>query len=401
MSQNQFTDSFLKKLYLKFLDDSKNLLDNTNDYTVVCQSMCKAVREGFSKEGHLLFGMSEEDQLNVYNVLYSALYTTQFRLPEAQRTLDIHKVLCPVWVIEVESANDYCYRSASNCYHLDTLDLATNFLILDALSHHHHHVHSCLPDMGFEMLIAIGLVLLALSLIILMTYMLYLFIQMISDSIERLLFNEGMLRACMILLATAVGGFLGASVGITFATAIIIMAALSLGVSNPFSWVMLGIVTLGFLGAFTGCSISTLIANRPEEGAMNANDPRRYEITESEKKNLLLNDFNPIAVKCAIAAISDQLGEEKIPSYWFRSQEQQEYLSLVRKLRKGEVDQHFQFTATNGEVLHLDLKKAPPVATAQPVVANSDFMKSYKTHGYFGNSIPSNDAAPPSKEFHI
>ena len=174
---------------------------------------------------------------------------------------------------------------------------------------------------------------------------LYYIISQTLNSLERFWYNEGWLQASLALATMAAcGSASGLLAGFLLSTPFTALA-LVIGLSNPISIIIIGTVCLSLIGAAGGWFITKQVQDyvikKSNPDALEPQDPHRFELTAEEEANLIEKGMDPLKVKCAMAAIREEMGKKQVPSLLQRltfSSEKQGHLNKIRKLRRGEVD---------------------------------------------------------------
>lgn len=216
-------------------------------------------------------------------------------------------------------------------------------------SHHHGHSSSSNDDsiklMALLVIIALALIAIILALIAL-CYMLH----EVANGIERFYYDEGWLKAALILATSVAFGAGSTLLTLTFGAAPLIFLAVAAGL-NPVGIVIVGTILLTVIGAGIGCFAMSLLYDGVNQSlnqdAMDPSDPERFRLTTSEEALLEQRNIDPIAVRCAMIALRAEMarsiGSEKpIPSFFSRffkkeNEEINELLTLLRHLRKGDL----------------------------------------------------------------
>lgn len=198
--------------------------------------------------------------------------------------------------------------------------------------------------------ILLGLLVLAVTAIVAtlaivaFAYMLY----DLSDSLERLWYNEGWLKAALSISLSLAVGSISTGMMVGFAVEPLVAIALAAGL-NPAFLVIFAIVSVGMLGAGLACLGTSLtydyLAPNYNQDAIDPTDPQRFALTAEEEIALIHKKLDPIKVKCAIvslrASIAQVASSETVPSFFSRkfgdSGNVQELLQKVRQLRRGEL----------------------------------------------------------------
>lgn len=217
-----------------------------------------------------------------------------------------------------------------------------------------------------------ALLLFMLTLAIAASFSVYYALSEIADSVERFCFHEGWLQASVTLMGISAAAAVSTILASLYASGPIMSLAISSGMSNPAGWAVFGVIALGLIGASVGGYLTNVIQNQVLKynyaEAFDPSDPHRFALTSQEEKNLLLQNIDPIKVKCAIAALRLEMKEEQIPSFFNRffssRSNTQEHLDKVRQLRKGELGQvkvgKMKFNLLQSSLIHDSNLNAPP-----------------------------------------
>ncbi|VEG92333.1 hypothetical protein [Legionella spiritensis] len=343
----KLTDNLLTQVYLGLVRDYKELSQQSPrlDFEQIYHQLYNRLYWSMQSSMNPLSGLSPEEKDKVWGVFYCFINACPqyVSLPRERQGVFFNN---PVRVVVIEERYHYC---SSN-------DSVFTWLMLGSLmshSHHYgyHHYHSSSHHHGHGVentdgngLLLLLLVALALLAAILAFVSLYYLISQSLNAVERFVYNEGWLQASFsmagMLGGAAAGGLLGAFV----ASAPLAALAIGAGISNPVGITIVGIICLTLIGAAAGCFLTNQIVNyalkKKNQQALDPADPRRFELTGSEETDLLDKGLNPIAVRCAIVALREQMGEKGVPSllnrvFTSRGQETQEILSQIRELRRG------------------------------------------------------------------
>jgi hypothetical protein len=202
-------------------------------------------------------------------------------------------------------------------------------------------------------------VLLTVSLIY-FTATLVAFYYMISefiDSVERFVYNEGWFQAGLSIAGLLAGAAVGTLFGLYLAAMPIIMFGIMAGLANPIGLAIAATVCLAIIGAALFCGLANWV--QPDnKKALDPKDPHRFALTDSEVRDLEDKGLDPLKVRCAIAALRQEMGQEEVPSLLNRlftksGGEKQALLKQVRQLRRGELNPDENFVVGN---LAFDLK---------------------------------------------
>lgn len=262
----------------------------------------------------------------------------------------------------------------SNAYGYDpTADLSFNLLLLQAMSHHHHHCHHSLMGCGLlsgisggcgdskdgpKVLAILALITLAAAAVFSALLATVYLINHFLATAERLWFNEGVLRAILLMGATLGAGLLTAALTPVILVYPITMLTVMAGFASPVGWIVLATVCLGLVGAAIGCFATNRILNHYEtKNHPHAIDPvnaHRFKLTDAEAAKLERKGIDPVATKIAIVLLNSQLQtqlnsgaskheDKRIPGFFTRhftsdGLDVNAILAKVRDLRQGKLD---------------------------------------------------------------
>lgn len=246
-------------------------------------------------------------------------------------------------------------------------------------SHHHGHRHRERNDENTGSLLAL-LAVLAVGCIgfILSGLAIYYLVQHMANDIERLYYNEGVMRALLHMsttMASAVAGMLFAGL---FLSAPLIALGISAGMASPIILAVLGIVVGGFVAGAAGC----FFGNKIQEWQIKTKnaekidplEPQRFSITESDEKVLNAKNLDPLSARAALVALRAKIadieakgsgaeqkeGTKPLPFFFERhygaqyKKDIQEVLQLVRQIKSGNL------TSVNVDGMHFDFRTSAP-----------------------------------------
>ncbi|KTC65446.1 Uncharacterised protein (plasmid) [Legionella adelaidensis] len=194
----------------------------------------------------------------------------------------------------------------------------------------------------FASLAILGLVLFAVAATGIAVYYL---LKEISHNMERFTYNEGWFQAATSMCSMAAFAFASSWFCSAFLTSPLSTLAISLGMANPLSAAMFGVVCCSILGTAAATFIFTLIQQKmlknSNPDALDANDPYRYIISPSQEEALEEKRINPVAVKLAIIALRAEMSEEQpMHRLWsWRTQVTKKNMDTIRKLKSGDLDE--------------------------------------------------------------
>lgn len=388
MSSTKFTDSQLKLLYGNLLQHYQQCSETFGqDAYAIYNEMFKDIQHAIEAPEGVFFALNREEKDKIYhyfNTLFYALPIYSEMPRPAQLTFSPQR---PQY-----NPNAPRVIIVQNRYSNDTF--LVNWLLLNSLTHHCHydhqrggsypfpsennrHGHPSTQDknsrrnngsrgdagQGLALLVVIGLALAAIiAAFIALAYMLNEFL----DSCERFYFNEGWLKAAL-MMASAVGFGAGSSVlSLTFGSIPLIALALLAGL-NPVGVVIVGVTCLSIIGAGMGAFAMGMfydfVDSKVHSDSMDPEQAARFRLTASEERALAARNIDPAKVKLAMIAVRAEMAEvlknEKespylwnklkitkvdkgIPSFLWRKlgrgEKVSKLLDQVRQLRSGELN---------------------------------------------------------------
>ncbi|QRN04479.1 hypothetical protein GH742_11655 [Legionella sp. MW5194] len=356
MAKN-FSDNMLSQLYLGLAADYKTLCEKSPKLAPdqIYWTLYFKVYGELANEGSAFFGLNYEEQGKawaVFNAFIAStpLYRNNFaQLQEFQRQENIkNKLKKKHDFILVVNPDPYCRHDAF----FDWAMLNLYFSSLHAHHHHggwwgsHHHGHGSSDSINGEGLAFLILLVVVLIAAVLACIALYYMLSQTLNSLERFVWNEGWLQAFITLSSMAAFTTAGALLGTMVVASPLSALILAAGISNPVGLVVFTTVclslALGALGCFATNKLQTYLLKNND--AIDPMDACRFQLTDSEMNDLLVAGLDPIAIKCAITALREKMGEDSVPSLlnrWFttRGGEKQAILAQVRQLRRGELEE--------------------------------------------------------------
>lgn len=334
VNQIELSDKQIAQLYLNLCQDYRSLEKAGTSFTDISSILDQKVTLMLSKRPN-----------NEHNNAYQVLSTVLAFMPAYQRApkpVSIRQVYMIEEIRNVYHYNDCCY------YHHDNMML--DWLILANLTSHHHHYHShhhgCFSsgynsdDTGMLILI-LAAIALAVSALIATYYI----IKELIEIADRIYFNEGLLRAVSSIATMLALGGSGACLGY-FIIGPALAGLVAATVSNPIGIIVLASVALALIGAgigavlFNKARVQDRVSQRMNPDAMDPIEAHRFSLTEAQQRNLENNGFDILKVKCAMAAIRQQMGD-KIHSKsmrLFKHKSQQQWLDTLRALKRGDIE---------------------------------------------------------------
>lgn len=363
----KFTDSNLKLYYVNLLnhyqDCTSRLHSDTNAIYKIYNEMYLATQYAVEAHDGSFYRLDSEEKNKVYQSfdaifralpLYRGLPSTQrntFNPPKPD--FNVHNRYVP---------NNY---QRYDCYDSTLF----NWLLLSSItnrsssyssypsgsvhthpgSHTKNNGDSSTNDNTVQIIVVLALLALAAFAAVLTFIALYYMFSEFLDSVERFWYNEGWLKAALMLASSVAFG--AASTVLTVAFAAFPLAALAIAAGlNPLVVVVIATVCLTVIGAGIGCFVMSLlydsIDNKLNEDSMDPSDPCRFRLTTSDEQVLRSKNLDPIKIKCAMVAMRAEISrildsEDTIPSFLSRQfgdgQKVQALLQQVRELRNGTI----------------------------------------------------------------
>lgn len=364
-SSTKFTDHNLKLFYGSLLIHYQQCMQkHSQNVVAIYNEMYLAVQYAVESPLGSLYNLEAGEKCKVYSAFNAIFYALPVyrNMPPQQKTA--FNPSTPAF----NEHTPYCINNYNNydCYHWTSFDwLLLSTITHDSHSHAHHFSHGgrCWPshqhghgssstnDEDCMKLIAI-LILAALAAfaVVLTCIALYYMLDEFANSLERIWYNEGWLKAALMLASSVAFGSGAAMLSLTFAAAPLIALAVAASI-NPVGVVIAATILLGFIGAGVGCFamgfLYDSIDEKVNQDAIDPADSERFRLTAAEEHSLKNKGIDPIKVKCAIVALRGEmaslLGNAKpIPSFFTRHSsdgaEIQKLLQKVRDLRRGKID---------------------------------------------------------------
>ncbi|MFY7697363.1 MAG: hypothetical protein ACOVQX_00840 [Legionella sp.] len=197
-------------------------------------------------------------------------------------------------------------------------------------------------------------------------YAAYYLFNEISNAVERIWYAEGLVQAALTLLALATIAYTSAYPIAFIVVLTLLVASLSLGfTANPVPLIILSATSLFFIftamGTYITNSIQNMIIPLAHSSALDPADPFRFTITNQEETKLRQLNIDPLKAKLAIIALRAEIGGQ-LPSFFNRTEYQQECLRAVRAIRNGELS---QVVIKKELVLDLTLEEQIPIQYQQ------------------------------------
>ncbi|MGC1181601.1 hypothetical protein [Legionella sp.] len=410
----KFTDHNLKLLYGNLLTHYKECIkDYNNDILATYNKMYLAVQYAvnYGSLSHLVY----EEKQKVY-ASFNAIF---YALPLYRKLSEIDKHTFSPIHPEPRPKTDYVINNYTNYNCNDSIFY--NWMLLRAISSNFHHYPSTHPGCDYTgskddphrhrdkknrneslaelmgLLILIALAAWAATLTLIALY--YMFSEFLN-SVERFYYNEGWLKAALMLASSTVFSAAAAVMSFSLGSAVLISLAIMAGL-NPAAIVVTGTVLFAIMGGGLGCfAMSTFynfINKQVNKDAMDPTDPLRFGLTAKEERHLIDTGLDPIKVKCALVALRAEIAsllesEKPIPSFLSRmfgeGAKVQECLQLSRQLRNGLIGR-----VEVGDLVFDCKTMVVPQPVLQPSSYNTHFRQQTKTNPF----MPS---APPMEDLH-
>ncbi len=362
---HKFTDNNLKVFYNNLLTHYQECMKRSPQPTIheVYNEMYQATQYTVDSFHGSLYHLEANEKVRVYQAFNSIFYA----LP-LYRDLQIHAQnnfipnRPPINVNIVYNPPLY-YRTNYN----DTL---LTWMLLSSMTHNCHHyppvgssggnVHThpsnnssdnkSNKDTG-QLIVALILIALIAAAAALAFIALFYMIHQFVNSVERIWYNEGWLKASLMLATSVAFGAASTIFSFTVASAPIIALAIAAGF-NPVTILIISAVCLTVMGAGLACFVTSLIYDsideRVNKDSIDPADSARFRLTVSEEHDLINKGIDPVKVKCAIVALRAEMSKEldnenTIPSFFSRhfgsGSKVQPLLEKVRSLRHGDISE--------------------------------------------------------------
>ncbi len=373
-TSNKFTDKILSDLYAdltRYYKENSNANPSADPNLVIRQIYCQLhgnlqFKIGLGGEFASFSDKEKDDVFNVLNTFITA--TPQWRGviqsdPRAIPTYEPHHYNQNVVV------HHYHHHNRSNWFN-DYLFY--HWLFSDNFSSRNHHRKKGSDDTAKNILIIlIGIIVLACT-----YYAIRYLFDAALDAMARFYNNEGLLQASMSFMSMALGAIMGAvTCSLLFAATLNPLGLLGVSILAA------SIISAG-IAAYATNSLHNLYIEKTHPDAMDPSDPFRFSSDDeyiellNVKKGLVWDQsLDPIKVKCAIAALRQDIGDMPSPTARFfasagsASDKAKKNIEMIRQLRKGEI---FEVEVGN---MTFDLRKTP-------VAVVNDHSQSQPAMGY-------------------
>ncbi|CAM4398117.1 MAG: hypothetical protein LEGION0403_FIIPPAGN_00842 [Legionella sp.] len=358
----KFTDHNLMLFYGNVLQHYKDYLsrnDVPKDVTSIYNEMFLAVQYSLESPHGNLYHFAPVEKAKVYKYFNAIFYALPVYKDLSEQEQKNFKPELPKFDVKIQFVyNDY---NRYNCHDSFLFD----WMLLSSITHdchgHHsfphggfphgglpgHHGHGgCCVDTDSETLAALALLLMAAVAAVLASIAVYYMLNQFLEGAERFYYNEGWLRAALVMANSIAFGAGSSILTLAFAAAPLTSLAIMAGFS-PAAVVVTGAVLLSIMGAGIGAFVMNLLYSplQKDQNAMDPRDPLRFRLTVNEEYNLASNGIDPSMVKLAIVALRAEIAKHlnnkdaEIPSFFSRKDKSMakvnECLQQVRDLRSG------------------------------------------------------------------
>lgn len=364
-SSSKFTDNNLKVFYSNLLNHYQDCMTRSLNANESYLEMFTATQYSLESGFGSLFHLEHDEKIKVYQAFNSIFYALplyrELPKPEQQKfrpEKPAYKVI-----------NNYNYP---RCYNTNYNDPLLTWMLLSNLTHHCDyrrgrsipypssggsvHSHPSKNSSGnksnndaAQLIAALVLIALVAAVAALAFIALFYMIHQSVNSVERLYYNEGWLKAALMLATSVAFG----SASTLFALFVVSAPLMALAVAagfNPIGILIIGTVSLAVVGAGIATFVTSLIYDSTEKkvskDSIDPSDVNRFRLTASEETALIKKGIDPIKVKCAIVALRAEMSKElesdkAIPSFFSRhfwdGSKVQPLLDQVRQLRSGAI----------------------------------------------------------------
>jgi hypothetical protein len=413
MQGTKFTDNNLKLYYGNLLKHYQSCHDRLYpDIGAIYDEMYLATQFTLESPTGSLYGLDREEKNKVYhsfNTVFRALPIYTGLSPEQRRSFNpLPRPYNPTVVYVYNDYNRYRFNDS----------LLFNWMLLSSMTHqcHHHHRGPSYPypgnvhghpstnggnrrndskDTSGEVIALLIIIALAAAAAVATVVALYYMLDEFLNSSERLLYNEGWLKAALMLATATAFGAASTVMSLTLASVPLVALALAAGL-NPVGVVIVGAICLTIIGAGIGTFAMSMlydfIDRKVNSDAMDPNDSARFQLTEADEQALTVKKIDPIKVKCAMVALRAEMSNllesnDKIPSFFSRhygkGEKIQELLKQVRELRSGVI------SAVKVGDLNFDCVMVHYAQQPTPPVNTQSAMQPIPIPSYLASSQPS------------
>ena len=358
----KFTDHKLMLFYGNVLQHYKDYLGQTGtlkDVTSIYNEMFLAVQYSLESPDGSFFRLEAAEKAKVYKSFNAIFYALPLYKDLSDLEKQNFKPELPTFNVKIELVHNHHYHRYD---HRDSL--LFDWMMLSAITHDchgHHYPHGGFPHGGYpghhghgggcfdtdsETLAALALLLMAAIAAVLASVAAYYMLNHFLEGAERFYYNEGWLKAALVMANSIAFGAGSTILTWAFAAAPLTSLAIMAGFS-PAAVVITGAVLLSTIGAGIGAFVMNLLYSplQKDQNAMDPKDPLRFRLTANEEHNLANNGIDPSMVKIAIVALRAEIAKHlnskdaDVPMFFSRKDKSMakvnECLQQVRELRSG------------------------------------------------------------------
>lgn len=355
----KFTDHKLMLFYGDVLQHYKDYLSQDiapKDVISIYNEMFVAVQNSLESPYGSLYYLEAAEKAKVYKSFNAIFYALPIYKDLSQLEKQNFKPELPKFDVKIK----FVYKDY-NRYNGHRDSLLFDWMMLSAITHDchgHHYPHGGYPQPGnhghggnrfdtdSETLAALALLLMAAVAAVLASIAVYYMLNHFLEGVERFYYNEGWLKAALVMANSIAFGAGSIILTLAFATAPLTSLAIMAGFS-PAAVIITGAVLLSTIGAGIGAFAMNLLYNplQKDSHAMDPKDPLRFRLTANEEHNLASNGIDPSMAKIAIVALRAEIAKHlngkdaEVPSFFARKDKSMakvnECLRKVRDLRSG------------------------------------------------------------------
>ncbi len=353
MNKKKFTDNQLAQLFLELKKDFQTNQQSRMAVEEITQTLWGKLTWSL-QNGRLKDLDSGEKQkaYQVFDTLIQSMPAYQ-QLPKEQKEI---KLKYP----SIQHIHHHHYRDPY-CNHSDPL---LSWAILSSFSRptyinnnyggyggSHHHGRKKKDNEGdklSQLILVLMLMGLALSALILTLFTL----RELVDCGDRLIHNEGMLRAITSMSLMTVSGMMGAFIGSVLLAGPLTALAVAAGMSpvgvNFLATLALTLIGSGLSALLTNqFRLQELFISKNNKDALDPSEPQRFSLTLEQESKMKQQGWDIIKVKCAMVAIRDEMANSHVHDKVWRmftnkGQSHQKLLEQLRNLKEGQCADEIQ-----------------------------------------------------------
>jgi hypothetical protein len=388
MSKMKFTDRDLYNLFVGLsihYKECNERVPNMSSTDIACE-LTKGVKVSLeSRHGeNSLRELPESEKLKVYKVLDTFINASPLFRAEPRQRAEFNQFLHAANTSVV--INNYYGRRhfCDNNSFLTGYIYASAFNRMNNSSHpwdcfnnnSNHHSHDNNDDKQGASILALALLVLVIIAAISACIAIYYLVCELVNNIERLWYNEGWLKASITLMSMTVTAALTSILAAAIIASPLTALVLAAGIANPVGIVIF--ISISLVTVITAaCTwfaniIQTQVneANNPD--AFYPKDPTRFALTPANEAALIKKGLDPIKIKCAIAALRQDMGEKPNLSSTFGDMHARECLFKIRQLRKGELS---SLTVNNMQFTDFNLTNSSPYSSLYASTLRSELSR--------------------------